>query len=401
MRPRCSPILLAAAMASAVVMPMCHAEDGDAKVSENKTKSGPSQEYIDQIKEMDALVSAREMDLYEMAFEPINLADIVLRDRLGHDHAYTYLTFRLRNTTSLGDRVGGNKMPRYTEVLKAIADQYAELAKVSTEGGGKVTVGDEKKDPDAVVLERRELAVKERAVNISVLASDEHGSRIQLLDEPIGSGKQNEFPFADHGNIRIDASFEQVRDKIEELADRRLRTPREIRSMKLAAYDPAQRDAEGVAAGEVFGVAIFPRFDVLGTEFTIEVRGLCNKQRIVVPPVEEGKPENYLAMRLMRRTMVLKYLRPGDEFNREVDQFTLLNASYQWVDTFQRLDKRKTMALTKHYLDNVRGADSKRKPEVEQAFWKWYAQFRSDRPQAADKLPDLEATLKTTDAVEK
>jgi hypothetical protein len=113
-----------------------------------------------------------------------------------------------------------------------------------------------------------------------------------------------------------------------------------------------------------------------------------------MPPAEEGKPENHLAMRVFRRTMVLQFHRPGDEFYRETDRYELTDARYRWIDTFQRLDQRRMMTMTKFFIDNVQGKDDKLKPEVEAAFWKWYNQFRAERPNAGDKLPDLEASLK-------
>lgn len=405
MRPRSSLFLLAAAMAS--VAPSLPAAEA--------TTATESKEYQDQKKELEQLVASRDLDLYELAFVPLVLDDIVVRDRLGNERAYTYLTFRLRNHVSLGNRLEDNAPrsaellksmadpagtapktrelpPRYAAVLKAIAEEYP-VAKVSTEGGGRVVVGDDK-EPDNVVLERQDLAVRERTVHVTVCAYDEHGSRIQLLDEPVGSGKQNDFPVDDRGNIRNDVNHDRVRERVEELADRRLRSLSELRSMKLPTYDPNKRDAEGVAAGEVFGVAIFDRFNLRGTHFTLEVRGLCNKTRVSVPAAEEGKPENHLAMRVFRRTMVVQFHRPGDEFYRESDRYELTDARYRWLDTFQRLDQRRMMTLSKFFIDNVQGKDDKRRPEVEAAFWQWYNQFRAERPNAGDKLPDLESSLK-------
>jgi hypothetical protein len=374
-----------------------------------------SKEYQDQKKELEQLTASRDLDLYEMAFVPMVLDDIVLRDRLGNERAFTYLTFRLRNHVPVGSRLEDDMPrsaemlkvmagpaqppvaqplpPRYAEVLKNIADQYPN-AKVTTEGGGRVVIGDDK-DPSNIVLERQDMAVKERTVAVTLTAFDEHGSRIQLLDEPVGSGKQNEFPVDDRGNIRNDIILDTVRERIEELADRRLRTLREMREMKLPSYDATKRDAEGVAEGEVFGVAIFDRFNLRGTRFTIEVRGLCNKTRVTVPAAEEGKPENWLAMRVLRRSMVLEYRRPGDEFYRETDRYILQDARYRWLDTFQRLDTRQTMSLTKYYFDNIQGRDNKLQTAVEQDFWRWYGKIRAERPNAGDKLPDLEASLKS------
>lgn len=408
MRPRSRLFLLSAAMAS--VIASLSAADASSATE--------SKEYLEQKQELEKMVSSRDLDLYELSAVPLRLDDIVIRDRLGKERAYTYLVFRLRNSVtslingledeaprsaellkSMADPTapvtkGRQYSHRYAGILKAIGEEYP-VAKVTTEDGGRVVVGDEK-DPNNVVLKRENLSVRGRSVNLSVTAFDEHGSRIQLLDEPVGSGKQNQFPVDDRGNIRVDANYDQVRERIEDLADRRLRTLREIRGMHLPPYDPAKRDAEGVADGEVFGVAIFERFDLRGNRFTLELRGLCNKTRVVVPPSDGSKPENHLAMRVLRRTMVFHFNRSGDEFYREIDRYELADARYRWIDTFQRLDQRRLMSTGKYFVDQIEDKEGKARSEVEALFWQQYNQFRADRPQAGDRLPDLQAALKVT-----
>lgn len=389
MRLRTGLFVLAAVFASAAFPSLSTASETDGAAAKEIELS---QEGQAQVLELRNMLSSRDLDLYELGFIPQGLDDIVIRDRLGHERAYTYLTFRIRNQTH-ASKLEDNRTPRYAEVLRTIADAYAPEVKTSSDNGGSLVVGDTA-NADTIILQRQELATRERTVAISVSASDEHGSRIQLLDEPVGSGKQNEFPIDDRGNVVNDTAFDLVRDRVEEIAGRRLRSLAEIREMKIPPYDATKRDAEGVSEGEVFGVAIFSRFDLRGTKFSIEVRGLSNKTRVVVPPHEDGKADNHFAMRILRRTMVLEYQRSGDEFYRETDVYKMHTAGYQWVDTFQRIDRRRVMALTKFYLENIQGADDKCRPEIEEAFWQWYAQRRAEHPDAGDKLPDLEATLK-------
>ena len=64
---------------------------------------------------------------------------------------------------------------------------------------------------------------------------------------------------------------------------------------------------------------LFPRLSDYGDRFTIQINGLCNKMRFRHPAIEAGKPENYFQTRVLRRTMVLTFDRPGDEFFRDLD----------------------------------------------------------------------------------
>lgn len=377
MHPRFRPILLSAVLASFAWGPLVAAD-----------AAGPSQEYQDQLKELAQITENRDLDLYEMAFKPVEIDDIVIKDRLGRLQAYTYLIFQIRNQSTMSASIDGGTMPRYAEVLKSINDQYGQIATVSTEGGGKITVGDGKSS-DNVVLERRDQAVKDRSVDLAVVAYDYTDRNLTHVEQSLG-----DFQNLNRGQQAVDVDMDLVRERIEDRADRRLHSIREIRAMKLPPFDPGKRDAEGQMVGEVFGVAIFPRFALRARHFTVEVRGLSNKLRVHVPPVEAGKPENYLAMKVLRRTMVLTYDRPGDEFHRQTAPYQLTSSGYRWIETFQRLDKRRTMAMTRFYVDQLRDADDKPKADVEAQFWAWYDQTRAAYPNAADKLPDLAATLK-------
>ena len=361
----------------------------------------PNPEYLAQKAELEKMLSDRDEDLYELNFQVIDFDEVLLKDRLGHEHVYNYLTFRLRNEITDVTRPKIAKPSRYNEVLKTIADQY-EFAKKSDDGGGKLAV-DTSDGKDGVILERQDLKPRTRSVNITVIAYDEHGTRLHLLDEPVGSGTQETYNFPDYGEVSRDDVFKRVREEVEEKADRRLHTVDEIRTMKLPPYDAAKTDEEGVAEGEVYGVVLFNRLSLYGDSFTIEVRGLSNKFRvrssaqaglIDAKEVKKGEVENYLASRVMRRVYVLHYTRPGDEFYRNLDRFTLEKAGWEWVNTFQRIRERKNVAYARYFLNNITDEKDVRQPEVEKAFWEYYAKVRTEEyPKAEDKLPDLEKTL--------
>jgi hypothetical protein len=165
--------------------------------------------------------------------------------------------------------------------------------------------------------------------------------------------------------------------------------------MKLPPYNAAKVDEEGVAEGEVFGVVLFNRLSLYGDRFTIDVRGLSNKFRIRQPDAKKGEVDNYLASRFMRRDYVLHYARPGDEYFRNLDRFELTKGGWEWVNTFQRLKERKSIAYARYFLNNITDEKNVRQPEVEKELWEYYGKVRTEEyPSAGDaKLPDLEKTL--------
>ncbi len=126
----------------------------------------------------------------------------------------------------------------------------------------------------------------------------------------------------------------------------------------------------------------------------IEVRGLNNKIRIRQPDSVAGTVDNYLASRVLRRVYVLHYSRPGDEFFRDQDRFVLADHGWEWLNTFQRIDQRKNVAYARYFLNNI--ADDQNKPvqSVEDEFWPYYDAVRETKPDARDKLPDLQSALK-------
>jgi len=349
----------------------------------------PNQEYLEQKAELEKLVQSRDTDLYELNFEPLMMDEVSLKDKTGNLHVYTYLTFRLRNEIKDATKPTIAKPSRYNEILKAITEQY-EFAKVD---GSQLAV-DGVKGADGVIVEREDLKPRTRKVNITVVAFNEHGTRIQLLDEPVGSGSQNTFNFPDYGELSRDTVLKRVREEVEEVAQRRLLTVDELRTKELPPYDATKRDEEGVAEGEAFGVVLFNRLSVYGDKITVEVRGMSNKFRIRAP---ESKPEevgNYVASRFMRRVYTLRYVRPGDEHFRHLDEYELVKGGWEWVNTFQRLHQRKSIAYAKYFLGNITDAKDVRQPKVEEELWEYYDAVRAAKPDAAEKLPDLKATLK-------
>ena len=349
----------------------------------------PNQEYLEQKAELEKLVQSRDTDLYELNFEPLMMDEVSLKDKTGNLHVYSYLTFRLRNEIKDATKPTIAKPSRYNEILKSITEQY-QFAKVD---GAQLAV-DGVKGTDGVIVEREDLKPRTRKVNITVVAYNEHGTRIQLLDEPVGSGSQNTFNFPDYGELSRDTVLKRVREEVEEVAQRRLLTVDELRIKELPPNDAAKRDEEGVAEGEAFGVVLFNRLSVYGDNITVEVRGMSNKFRIRAP---ESKPEevgNYVAARFMRREYVLHYVRPGDEHFRHLDEYELVKGGWEWVNTFQRLYQRKSIAYAKYFFTNITDSKDVRQPKVEEEFWAYYDAVRADKPAAAEKLPDLKATLK-------
>jgi len=342
----------------------------------------PSQEYLDEKAKLEAMISSRDVEEFEMNFQPLAFDRVLLKDRLGREHLYHYLTFRLRNEITEDTKLLAQTATRYNEILQKMAAEH-EYAKV--EQGVTLKVDGE------IVLDRSNLRSRKRTVPLTVLSYDENGSRIDLLDEPIGSGKQKEFPIPDYGAVVAGSALDQVREKIEEAVGRRLRTADEIRALQLPAYDAMKVDDEGVSEGEVFGVLIFDRLNDHGDRFTLEVRGLSNKLRVRAPTAEKGAVENYANTRIMRRVFVLHYVRSGDEFYRDQDRFTLERGGWEWIDTFQRLQKRADAAYARFYLDNITDEKGDRLPATEEKFWPYYEGVREG---AGDKIPDLQSQLK-------
>ncbi len=380
-------LLVVAGLGAGLSAPAAHAEDGAPAAG----SGAPSQDYLEARAQLEAMLTKRDLEVFEVSFEPLALDRIVVKDRLGNPHIYNYLAFRVRNLVgTVGTPLSQAK--GYNDVLAAMAGQY-EQAKISKEGGvGLVVEAAEPKD--GVIVDRQDARTARRALDLSVLAFDEHGTRIRLLDEPIGSGPQESFNFPDLGNPLLGVPIAQVRDRVEEALHLKLLTVDEIRARRLPAYNAAKLTPEGWAEGELAGVFIFNHLSDYGKQLTFQVRGLTNKFRERWLTTEPGKVENYLEARVSRRTYVLHYAYVGDEYFRDQDRYELTRSGWEWVTTFQRNAQRKLIAYTRYWLNNITTAngDSLNQP-VEEEFWPVYNERRA---QVGDKLPDLQGDIKAT-----
>jgi len=312
---------------------------------------------------------------------------------------FNYLTFRLRNQIADKTSTPLSQAKGYSDVLAAMQDQFAGTAK-KVEGNGVKLQIEGVEGADGTIVERQNAQIHQKKVSITVYGYDENGSRLRLLDEPPGTGPQETFNFPDIGQPSWAAVAEKVKEKIEEKEGRELYTLDKIRGLELPPYVATERQANGWAKGEVYAVAMFHRLSDYGDFFTFEVRGLSNKFRMKFPDVETGKVENYLDARFYRRVFTLHYERTGDEYFRELDPFVLRKAGWEWINTFQRNDQRKTIAYARYFLNNIRNEkDGERNQNVESEFWPYYKAFRdanaASKKPMPDKLPDLEQTLKS------
>ncbi len=381
-------LVLCAALGLLCPLAMVTAAEADAAEAEATAGLADdvlvNQDSIQMKAELENMITSRDVELYELSFQPVAIERVLLKDRLGHERLFHYIAFRLRNQITDDTRQEVAVATRYNEILKQMSEEYADRG-ASVKDAVTLDVHGEK------VLDRAELNARKRTVTMTVLAYDENGSRIQVLGEPDGAGSQNTFNFPDYGDFVAADTFGQVRDAAEEQVGRRLRTLDEIAKLELPPYDPQTADAdEDGLDGEVFGVIIFNRLNDHGDRFTIEVRGLSNKLRVKTPDPEKGQLENYLQTRVMRRVYVLRYDHPGDEFYRDQDPFVLAKSGWEWLNTFQRVQTRADMAYARYFLDNITDEKGERKPAVEDEFWPYYGKARETRPQAGEKLPDLE-----------
>jgi hypothetical protein len=354
----------------------------------------PSAEFLAEKAQLEEMLSSRQLDLFELQFIPGKLDRIVVRDRQGVDHIFNYLTFTVRNQATSDPAQMATRAKGYNEVLQAIAQQY-EQTKIDANDGVKLTI-DGVAGQDGVVLERTEAKPRKRTVSLTAIASDEHGTRIRLLDDPIGSGPQEDFAFPDLGEPTSAAVIQRILERVEEQEGCKLLSAEALRNLPLPPFDGVTRieapditdpahDMHGWFVGEARAVLIFPHLSDYGDHFTVQINGLCNKMRFRHPAVEAGKPENYFQTRVLRRTMVLEFARPGDEFGRNLDRFTLDVCGYRWVESFQRTDVRRTIAYARYFLDNLANEKGAPDQQVQDQFWPYYDELRA----ANAKLPDL------------
>jgi hypothetical protein len=356
--------------------------------------SGPTPEFLAEKAQLEEMLSSRQLDLFELQFIPGKLDRIVVRDRRGVDHVFNYLTFTVRNQATIDPAQMAARAKGYNEVLQAIAQQY-EQARIQTEGGVKLTI-DGVEGQDGVVLERTESKLRKRTLSLTAIASDENGTRIRLLDEPPGSGPQEQFAFPDLGEPTSAAVIQRILEKVEEQEGRKLLSTEALRNFPLPPFDGVTRieapdindpahDTHGWLVGEAHAVLLFPRLSDHGDRFTVQINGLCNKMRFRSPAIEAGKPENYFQTRVLRRTIVVQFDRPGDEFSRDLDKFVLSSSGYRWVESFQRTDVRRTVAYARYFLSNLADEKGTLNTQVQEQFWPYYEEQRAGN----GKLPDL------------
>jgi hypothetical protein len=384
-----------AALLSAPLTGLLAEDSSDAAQGPSTAESGaPSQEYLDQKAELEGMLTKRDVELYEMNCEPITLDRIVITSRSGTSEVFNYLIFRVRNEISDKTSTPLSKAKGFNDVLAAIQQQFEGQVSKVDENGVKLQV-EGVPGKEGTIVERQDAQIHQKKLSITVFAYDEHGTRLRLLEEPIGTGAQETFNFPDLGVTSWSAVAGLVKDKIEEKEGRELYSLDQIRTLDLPPYSPTEREKNGWAKGEVYGVAMFHKLSDYGNHFTCEVRGLSNKFRIRWPDADPGHLENYLDAKFFRRVYVMHYDRSGDEFYRELDPFSLSKAGWEWVDTFQRNAQRRSMAYARYFLTNIQSDKTgERNTAIEDEFWPYYQDVRAAHPDKAEGLPDLQQTVK-------
>ena len=198
------------------------------------------QSVEDAIDELRALVSEhRDTEQYELDFQPLIFDRILVRDRLGNNQVFHYLTFRLRNRVSDSADYLTKRATVYNEVLDKMVEEYEFLRK-ETEGGAKLVIDDVQALEDermATILERVDLKTRSRSVSMTVVGYDQHGTRFCLFDEEPGKGPQEDFNFADRSLVVAKNNYYQrVHEAIEGRYRQRLYTTREIRNLQIPTY---------------------------------------------------------------------------------------------------------------------------------------------------------------------
>ena len=329
------------------------------------------QKYLDMRAELLAMVESRDTEIFELDFKPLEVDRILLRGGPGGEEVYHYITFRLRNRVSDNAKFLIEHASAFNEVMDAITKEYEGLT-FSTEGGPRLDLQDASAIEDkelATIVDRADLKVRSRAVNITVRVDDENTTRFRLFDEEPGEGPQEAFDFEDLGETRYGQAFRRVREAIEEKEGRRLLSVHEIRGKELKPYDPQVRDDEGVAQGEVYGVLVFDRWPVEGDRFRVRIQGLSNKLRFGDFQIREGTPEpkdqvqDYFNARIMRRTYQMTIERPGDEYFLDQAEPRIVSHGWTWAPAFERVKHRASMAYAKYYLDNIELEEERTGPD--------------------------------------
>ncbi|TVR44939.1 MAG: hypothetical protein EA402_05720 [Planctomycetota bacterium] len=318
--------------------------------------------YEQEIATLRAMVDEpRDTEIYELDFRPINFDRILVRDRLGENQVFHYLRFRLRNRVSASAEYLSEHATVYNEILDNMVREYDFLRK-DTEGGASLVMDAEALEDRrmAVILERQALRVRTRQVSLTVIGTNEHGTRFRLFDVEPGTGPQEAFNFPDRSLSVSNGNFSQrIREAIEERYRQRLYTTREIRELEIPPYDANRpttfEDGYGMAQGEIFGVIIFDRLNDHGNHFTFEFQGLSNKQRFNWPErLPQGRVEDYFNLRVLRRTYVVELSRRGDEFNLDRKPFEMGFTGWRWIERFMRLEQRRAIAYSRYHRHNIR-----------------------------------------------
>lgn len=320
----------------------------------------------------------RDADIYEMDFTPLNFDQMVLRDPLGETRVFHYLIFRIRNVVADSQDFLTKRHSRYNEVLDGIITAYEGKLKKDVSGGGSlvVTEADAVTDPNlATVVAIKTLKVQNRRLRLTAIAVDELGTRFTALNpiphleaDPVKAGTAP-FNFEDRGKVGVAESYDLIHKAIEEAAKQRLFSLGELAQFEIPPYDAqkpstfktpdGKEDGFGMRQGEALGVVVFSQLNPLAHTFTIRLNGCSNKQRVIVPTTKAGgvpdlANSDWYDIRVLRRTMTLSYSRPGDEFYRQDDPFTLDQYGYNWIDTFQPLELREHQTICRRVLKNIR-----------------------------------------------
>ena len=352
-----------------------------------------SAEYQQSLAQLEALTAQRDLELYELACEPLAMARILVPDRVGGTRLAHVLAFRIRNQVATSGTTPISQSTGYNQVLAAVAEQYSQ-AKVDKEQGVALRIDGVAGKP-GVIVERQDAMVKTRNLRLTIIASDEHHTRLDQL--AAASNDTSSFDFTDQASTTVATASEELRLRAEEHFGRRLLTLDEIAARQLPPYDPAQRGDEGWAVGEVEGVAVLEGIDENARSITIEIRGLSNKFRVRWPEQAAATTtagvEDWTQARFLRRTYIVRYSRTGDEYYRDRDTIALLGAGWGWSPAFLRQDRRKTMAYSRYWLNHITNQQSDSiNQTVEADFWQAY---EANRAKAGERLPDLKRELET------
>ncbi|MDA3963687.1 MAG: hypothetical protein PF961_23105 [Planctomycetota bacterium] len=370
-------------------------------------EEGKDLEVYDQMQaELKAMVESRDTELFELDFSPMEMDRVLLKNGSDVEAVYHYLTFRLRNRVSDNAKFLIEHATGFNEVMDGITKEYEGVTFLTERGPELITDAANIEDRElATIVERTDLRVRSRGVNLTALISDENGSRFRLFDEKPGEGPQEAFNFEDRGETRYSTSYQRVREAIEEVEGRRLLSVHEIRDLKLPPYDATKRDEEGTAQGEVFGVLIFDRLPTGGDVFTIHVQGLSNKLRFKVPDHAVDEVGDYFNSRILRRTYSVTVKRPGDEYFLDQVSLELGERGWTWYPAFQRLSHRATLAYAEYFLNNIaleketNGAQGPvlHDEAVAKSFWEYYDRMIVGMEQRFEgKIAEIEAEKDVT-----